>query len=127
MKMHTVYTVNVGLKPSVNTTRQEPITRLEVLAALRGAGFKVLSYQEAQSETERTAVVVVTTGWPEATSDRGHFYNVSVALSQDCVAVLSARTGHGYLTGPNAADWGEFNLAYFITEEEAAEMFNKAA
>ena len=111
--MHT-YTLNVGLKPSVKTTRTAPITRREVLAAIRGAGFFVQSYEEVQSATEPTAVVKIGSGWPHSTIEHGRFYNVAAALSQDCIAVVDDENGHGWLLGPNADDWGEFNADYFV-------------
>jgi hypothetical protein len=113
-----MYTLNIGLKPSEYTSRTDPITRAEVLAAVRGAGFRVLSYREANSATEPTAVVVVAKAY-RTTADWGAFYDISVALSQDCIAALVHDTGCGALYGPNAAEWGQFDPVYFITADEA--------
>ena len=43
----------------------------------------------------------------------GAIYEISVALSQDCIAVYNPRTGVGKLIGPAAGKWGEFDLGYF--------------
>lgn len=114
------YTLNIGLKPSEESSRRAAISRQEVLAAVRGAGFRVLAYHQAVSHTEPTAVVVVDRGVNQFLSQSCH--NISVALSQDCIAVLSSDTGAGYLIGPRAEKWGEFNPDYFITEEQAEEQ-----
>lgn len=105
------FTLNIGLVPSKLISRTEQITRAEVLAALRGAGFTVSAYREDVSNTEATAVVRV-----EAEKSHDHytaFFNVSSALYQDCIAVQNEK-GNGSLIGPNAEAWGLFNADYFI-------------
>lgn len=108
------FTLNIGLKPSTKTTRQDYITRAEILAALRAAGFHVRSYRHDHSTTEETAIVVVEPKSIGPSEFYNAIYRVSAALAQDCIAVRNDETGHGQLIGPDAADWGEFNPAYFI-------------
>lgn len=107
----TTYTLNIGLIPSKHSSRKENITRAEVLAAVRGAGFKVNYYRVAQSATEPTAILVVEARHPFISTA---CYNISLALVQDCIAVRNDSNGFGYLAGPNADEWGEFNPEYFI-------------
>lgn len=106
--------LNIGLAPSTNTSRKEAITRAEVLAALRGAGFFVSSYAEALSTTKQTAVITVDAKDVHAFRLVGALFNVSQALAQDCIAVCNPATNYGELIGPDAAARGAFNPAYFI-------------
>lgn len=110
------YTLNIGLVPSKYSSRKENITRAEVMAAVRGAGFKVRSHRIAQSTTEPTSILVVEPTHPFISTA---CYNIAVALAQDCIAVRNDDNGFGYLAGPNAEEWGSFNPEYFIDFEEA--------
>jgi hypothetical protein len=62
-----------------------------------------------KSDTEPTAVISVkhrpTGTMVDYLCDR---------YAQDCFAVYCPSTGTGELVGPKAAEWGEFNPAYFI-------------
>jgi len=40
-------------------------------------------------------------------------FDVSVALDQDCIAVVDGT--HGELIGPRVSEWGTFNPVYFKT------------
>lgn len=44
----------------------------------------------------------------------GIAYFLAVTLGQDCVAMQAYDGACGYLVGPNAAKWGEFNPKFFI-------------
>lgn len=105
------FTLNIGLIPSKKSSRTARITASEVKAALRGAGFFVSGFRMAQSAAEPTAVVRVIARQPM--SYHQAFCNVSLALVQECIAVVPD-TVRGALIGPDAAEWGEFNPAYFI-------------
>jgi hypothetical protein len=52
-----------------------------------------------------------------STDDPGGFHqwlhNLCETFRQDCVAVYYPEEDKGYLVGPNADEWGEFNLDYF--------------
>ena len=106
------FTLNIGLVPSENVSRKECITRAEVERVLRMNGFAAHTIEVRESDTEPTAVVHVENApgvdvWLA-------FYRVSVALCQDCIAVVAEWNGRGALIGPRAAQWGEFNPAYFL-------------
>lgn len=122
------YTLNIGLKPTNDSTRTELITRREVLAALRAIGFFPASVHHVDSNTEPTLVI---TGWfkgkPTFIFPSTFFYNVAFALYQDCIAVYNNTQGFGWLAGPNADKWGDFNADYFITESQAEELSRSLA
>lgn len=82
----------------------------EVLAVLsRLDDITVVSYGVSQSNTELTCIVRVlgdfgpNEGWL-----------VAKCLRQECIAVRY-KDGLGALYGPQAAKWGEFNPAFFIS------------
>lgn len=77
--------------------------------------------QVRTSDTEDTAIVelkgIVYTGpvMPDVTPQarfRDMLYNLCHTLRQDCIAALI--NGEGFLVGPYADAWGEFNADYFL-------------
>lgn len=111
------FTLNIGLEPSKKTRRKAHITKPEILAALRAAGFHVRYYRvepENKPLYEATAIVVVEPVSVIPAEFYNAIYRVSAALAQDCIAARNNVTAHGQLIGPDAADWGEFDPAYFI-------------
>lgn len=101
--------INIGLAvPNSNNM----ISTEAALAALADVfGATPARWHVAQSGTEPTLVA-------EVHAARSHVYpqahRVSVALSQDCIAVYCPARHTGALVGPKSADWGAFNMAAFV-------------
>lgn len=111
-------TINIGLA----RTGTYPLTPREALTALYAASFpdhddltkrlfRIERYGMAQSATEPTLVVEIETY--AQTEDA--LYKLACELSQDCIAIRPTAGGTGFLFGPRAAAWGEFNPDYFLT------------
>lgn len=95
-------TLNIGL---VAQGRPYPAER--ALAALRAAGAVVSMSTVVQSDTEPTLVVVCDV-------NPYMIQGVSMALDQDCIAVWNGETRQGWLSGPRADAWGDFNPDLFF-------------
>lgn len=100
-------TLNVGLNGNDGTVN----TLADTLESLAGAGFIVDDAKLAQSATEQTAIVTVQ-AVPNAHHIIGAAYLACGILKQDCIAVKVL--GVGFIVGPNAVKWGEFNPSYFL-------------
>ena len=98
-------TLNIGLNIGDGTRKVSPAV---AMAALALAGAAVLRHTIAQSATEVTLVAELAEPLPRET-----LHAVSVVLEQDCIAQRHV-DGVGELIGPRAAEWGEFNPAYFL-------------
>ena len=101
-------TFNIGL--ARNDGRPDNSIAVVVSQLLaRGLLEGVKQIRIADSETERTLVL-------QAEIFPSHFeiHRLAGALAQDCIAVRNDATGRGFLVGPNAAKWGEFNPDYFL-------------
>lgn len=86
---------------------------LEVVQALRAAGFTAFKSKRVESDTEPTLVVnAMFTG--HMVDFEASVGALSRALNQDCIAVYNERTGQGQLIGPRAAEWGPFNPEFFF-------------
>lgn len=108
--------LNVGLIKSTKLSSDtEQISPKTVEAALRAVGFFIkatrLVLASHAKGSEATLVVAV-----DANSLIAPLTvcvnRVAHALAQDCIAVKDAG-GHGFLVGPFASYWGDFNPAYF--------------
>lgn len=98
--------LNVGMAVTDGTS----LTEAEVAEALAAAGLTgEISY--AQSDTERTAIVRLSA---EPTPEQVDA--LAQTLRQEAIA-LRRRDGSGFLAGPNAEAWGEFNPEFFFTAE----------
>lgn len=107
-------TLNIGLNIGDGTRKVAPAV---AMAALALAGAAVLRHTIAQSATEVTLIAELAEPLPRET-----LHAISVVLEQDCIAQRHA-DGAGELIGPRAAEWGEFNPAYFLdfpAEEQRA-------
>lgn len=109
--MKATATLNVGLDGNDGTK----LDLTEVVQRLNTVGLIVTDLTERQSATELTAIVRVEhTG---AASIIGAVYLACGPLRQDCIATrIDCEIGNpvGFLVGPNAVKWGEFNPAYFL-------------
>lgn len=105
-------TLNIGLQRSSCALQWSP---RQALAAMRRDGFIARAWTVHTSDTEPTLVV---------RCELAPFHNDALAqaacladdLDQDCVAVLG-EDGRGFLAGPRASDWGDFNPGCFLTLE----------
>ena len=96
--------VNIGL-----ASKAGPIPAriaLGTLAAIGGASIAAASVQ--QSDSEPTLVAELRRPLTAAAA-----FAVAERLHQDCIAQFDGRDG--YLIGPNASAWGEFDPAFFLT------------
>ena len=102
-------TLNIGL----NVGAERTWSLAQVCRVLGANDFRVESSVEVNSDTEPTAVVVVSVfdlpflAWAKLNQ-------VSLDLKQDCIAAFNVDKQVGALIGPKAADWGPFNPAFFI-------------
>ena len=123
------YAINIGTRTS---ERFGPVTELSLgrcVQALEAWGFEPVSFTRTSGEAEGTYAFVVHDN--DYCPDK--FEQVSTALEQDCVAVVTmfdvviatpTRKAHaewyldwvtgGALIGPYANSWGEFDRALFI-------------
>ena len=69
----------------------------------------VVSLKLARSTTEETAVVELVTDVP---ASKGTVNLLCILLRQEAIA--GRDNGTGFLYGPQAAKWGEFNPEFFI-------------
>ena len=111
--------LNIGLARNDN---QPNHTQLEVINELTRSGLPVRTCVVVQSETEMTAVVRLAYAGVtrhSAGSLRHTLHLVACFLHQDCVAVYDERAAGsgGYLVGPRASAWGEFNPTLFLLED----------
>lgn len=75
--------------------------------------FRIERQVTIQSDTEPTLVVEVQVfDFPALAWQK--LKQVAIDLDQDCIAAYNPQTGKGALIGPRAADWGDFNPAFFI-------------
>jgi len=44
----------------------------------------------------------------------GMLYAVAEITQQECIGAYDPATGHGLLIGPNAREWGNFNVGFFV-------------
>lgn len=108
--------LNVGLiKSDRLSSDTEQISPKTVQAALRAVGFFVKSTRLvlASHAKGKEATLVVAVDASGLIAPLTVCVNrVAHALAQDCIAVKDAG-GHGFLVGPFASAWGEFNPAFF--------------
>lgn len=98
-------TVNIGLAVNDGST----IKPTHALAALRAVGgVRALIGRVFCSDTEPTLVAEIDRPLNAAAA-----YEVARYLRQDAIAQWDGREGDLY--GPNAAAWGDFNPAFFLT------------
>lgn len=111
--MKATATLNVGLDGNDGTK----LDLTEVVQRLNTVGLMVTvtDLTLGQSATELTAIVRVEHTC--AASIIGAVYLACGPLRQDCIATrIDCEIGNpvGFLVGPNAVKWGEFNPAYFL-------------
>ena len=104
-----MWTINIGLAVP---GQYEPMPfGVAYSAMIRAVGHAPCNLTQAQSNTEPTLVARFS---QPARANLGDVYKLAEELGQDCIAVLDY-DGTGYLVGPRAKEWGEFNPAYFHT------------
>ena len=82
-----------------------------VTAAARLAWFKVTGAHLVQSDSEPTLVLTVEDNEPGLDN---RIDELAKTLKQDCIAVWYPEESWGMLIGPKAAEWGNFNPAFFF-------------
>lgn len=87
---------------------------MAVVQATRQAGFAIIEAKLLQSDTEPTAVMRVTRAHSDLSHTRDAVFRLAQALNQEAIAAYSAGHGQGWLLGPGAHNWGDFNPAFFI-------------
>lgn len=96
--------INIGL-----ASRDGPIPARVALATLSViGGVAPLHAAVRQSDTEPTLVAEL-----RHPLNASAAYEVARRLNQDAIAQFDGR--EGYLYGPNAAAWGPFDPAFFLT------------
>ncbi len=98
-----MYTINIGLANpftgGFNTVDQTLKCALDVVA-------DIVNVRVSTEGDEPTVIIQF------AYHYRSLDY-LCTALDQDCIAEYCHDTGRGFLIGPKAAEWGEFNPEYF--------------
>lgn len=111
-----MFTLNIGLnRPDGGTNTVE-----RVMDAVRrtyptdtGIHAPLTFHGPINSNTEPTMVVEVgAAGWNTVEASLVH--RLSETLGQEAIAVYWNRSGKGYLVGPQAEKWGEFNPQFFL-------------
>lgn len=108
--IQTAFKVNVGMEPSAKIGGPQ-LTEDDILEALRAAGREPYNARTVASASEPTLVVDINKPLTER-----DLYRLSEQLRQDAIA---QKTGdaNGVLAGPAAADWGDFNPAFFYLQD----------
>lgn len=68
---------------------------------------------EGPNGPEQTAMLVVRAVVPDIFAAMGYAYHFARMFGQDCIALYVPATQIGYLIGPDAAKWGEFDITFF--------------
>ena len=112
-------TINIGLKASTRIPEQDRLHEADILDRLPIEFVELGVIRE--SATERTLVVKLKPAWAPAMLGQsrvnwwsGRLYWLCVSCQQDAIAFTI--NGEGYLVGPAAHLWGEFNPELFLTE-----------
>lgn len=110
--------LNIGLDGIPGAERRQADAALR---ALRAEGFNPSRATTFLSDSEPTLVVIAWFGNENGLSStslnvtwRQAVYHTARQLNQDCIAVYNPDTRAGYLIGPRAEAWGEFNAGFFI-------------
>lgn len=104
-----------GIPVDQSFTNPINIRRAMTAAAVtRGAGFNVTAAKLVQSNTEPTLVLTITDDQPGLDN---RIDELAKTLHQDCIAVWYPEKSWGQFIGPKAADWGDFNPAFFFTPD----------
>lgn len=101
--------LNIGLE-SKTLGKIAPVTAISA-AQLRW--LNVTGSKLVQSDTEPTLVLEVKTSMDLIFFDNV-MHQLAQDLDQDCIAWWVGQFDLGRLTGPRAAEWGEFNLELFF-------------
>jgi hypothetical protein len=112
MEKHMTYITNVGLNVGDIV---DAVTPEAAVAVFRELGLNPELLGVRRSRTENTAIIKV-----EGGNIRASIYRAAEYLWQDAIAVYDPRTREGWLIGPNAASWGEFDLNEFKLPEGVA-------
>lgn len=68
---------------------------------------------EGPNGPEQNGVLIVRAVLPDIFAAFGYAYHFARAFEQDCIAVYNPASQQGWLVGPNAVKWGEFDITYF--------------
>ena len=100
--------LNIGKNyPGGTLTDEEIKTAIKLFIPAIFRWVTINSFQTFNSDTEPTAVVKILEPFRVDA-----IYALAVALKQEAIAVLSE--GKGYMIGPQAEKWGDFNPEFFI-------------
>lgn len=95
--------------PNTVDVLRVPSIIADIIHTFQARGFNVISYRVAQSGTEPTLVIRVST--ERAYADHALLCTANY-YAQDCIAVVEGTEGK--LVGRYKAIWGDYNPAYFI-------------
>lgn len=101
------FILNIGLKTDTN----EPLNATNTLSDVEAAGFNVKAQSLEFSNTELTLVLLCK---GPLGAYRIKIEDLCKTLKQDCIAAYDMDRKCGDLIGPKAAEWGEFNPAFFL-------------
>ena len=87
------------------------------LHAARMLGLNVQEHQVYESDSEPTLVARVIhdrQGNGNPGTPMYAYSNLAADLAQDCIAVYNLTLDRGFLAGPQASAWGEFDSRFFL-------------
>lgn len=106
--------LNVGLAvKGVDGGPAQYSKTVTLLRAIFGIVSEKLVTAQYGATVERTVVAQVVTDQPLETI-KARLAILSDELEQDCVAVSTDDGKNGFLVGPRAAEYGDFNPDYFV-------------
>jgi hypothetical protein len=118
------FAINVGLNVKGSHNNASEIAARAQIAHLAIGGFigwrgsYSSNVEIKQSDSEPTLVMSGYLSRLDPADFCDFLYKLAVALGQDCIAFAEVDDGgsiaHGWLVGPHASAWGDFNPAFFV-------------
>lgn len=116
VKVGATVVLNLGLGPPILGGRLTVARRIRVfqrmLRECMHEGFKAEIIMPRHVYGDEP-VIVVEGAFNNAARDSLLLWGSMIAAEQDCIAVYYPDEARGYLLGPNAAMWGDFNINFF--------------
>lgn len=110
--------LNIGLAVTGQAT---PLRLSDVQTALAYEGLIITRSRVAQSATEPTLCCECAVEAPELFNPTSAIYALAVTLQQEAIA-WRTDSGHGFVTGPQARQWGAFDPAQFLPVVDPQEI-----
>ena len=110
--------LNIGLAVGTNTfsaynTLGEISERANTIERVLRGQLTCKVRREWSFEREPTLVVEAVV-YDDVTQFHAWIHELAERFHQDCIAVYYPQQDKGYLLGPNAEAWGDFQLDYFV-------------